>query len=97
MKKLCFISKISLHTQEKIDKSIIQNYGLNYGIKKIRVLFIIDENGITKVKKIIGTWPINIKNEIKRAIETAPKMKPGMLNGNVTPVKYSLQIPLNIN
>ncbi len=88
-------------TTNCIISSIAKYVDLNYNdtvsnkIKgKVRVLFIVKEDGTTKVISIIGNYQIGAKKELKRVIETLPNIKAGTLNGMTVPVKYSLLFSL---
>ncbi len=89
-KKNCMITEIS--------KYVIANYNANNAEKintKVRVLFIVKEDGKTQVINIISsTIATDSKQELKRVIESIPKMKPGLLNNIPVPVKYSLRFDL---
>lgn len=81
----CIISNIS--------KYVDINYNLNVAKSisgKVRVLFIVDEKGDTNVIDILGEYSTDAKDELKRVLESLPKIKPGTLKGINVPVKYSL-------
>ena len=81
----CIISSISRYVDI--------NYNLNIAKSingKVRVLFIIDEQGNTKVIDILGEYPTIAKDELKRVLESLPNVQPGTLKGVTVPVKYSL-------
>ena len=79
-----------------IDSEITKKSRLKKGIKRIRVIFIIDENGRIIVKQILGECPEIVKDEIKKAVESSPKMIPATLNNKNISVKYSIRIPFNV-
>lgn len=89
-KKNCMITKMAKYVNE--------NYNANNAPKinrKVRVLFIVKENGNTQVISVIGKdISADSKQELKRVIEAIPKMKPGLLNNIPVPVKYSLRFDL---
>ena len=81
-----------------IISSISRYVNLNYDTKKtnsikgkVRVLFIVKEDGSTKVVEILGNHNTEAKQELKRVLETLPVIEPGIFKGIVVPVKYSLQ------
>jgi len=93
-KKNCFSIKISQYILRNFNSSVAKNiYSTKGKINKLRVLFIIDENGRAKASKIVGKWDRTIKKEVFRVITSIPKMKPGVSNGINTKVKYSMLIP----
>jgi len=69
---------------------------LRKGIKRIRVVFIINESGKIIVKRILGKWPQIIIDEMTKAIEASPKMTPATVNDKNISVKYSIRIPFNV-
>ncbi len=92
-KKSCLLTNVSRFVLDNFNNSVGKKAGLKKGFYEIRVLFIIDENGISKTYKVLGNKysPI-IKNEIKRIINHLPKMIPGKSNGKKVPVKYSVKV-----
>ena len=81
----CIITSISSY--------INSNYNQDSSKKiqgKVRVLFIVKESGKIKVIDILGKYSDTSKNELKRVLETLPKVVPGTLKGIKVPVKYSL-------
>jgi len=93
----CLITNLTIFTTDKfINSGVLKTTHLKKGIKKLRVLFIIDENGRIKVRKILGKWPKTISDEMTKAIESAPKLIPAKLSGKNIPVKFSIRIPFTI-
>ena len=95
-KKNCFAVNISKHILKNFNSSNVQNIGLNKGIHKVRVLFVIDENGNAKIGKLVGEWHHKIYETVKSSIKSVPKMKPGIASNKPVSVKYSLLIPFII-
>jgi protein TonB len=91
-KKNCFASKVASYVLYNFNK----NTAKETNKAKIRILFVINKNGHSKLIKSVGYWPSKITNEAKRVIKSLPKMTPGMVNNKTVSVKYSLQIPLTI-
>lgn len=81
----CIISSISKYVNQNYNKKTANSIN-----GKVRVLFIVKEDGSTKVIDILGDYKIDSKKELKRVIETLPKIQPGTLKGIPVPVKYSL-------
>jgi len=95
-KKKCFATKVSKHILSNFDSNKIQNLNLEKGIHKVRVLFIVDKNGNTKIGKLLGKWHHKIYETVKKSIESTPKMQPGIDSNKSVDVKYSLLIPFII-
>ncbi len=93
----CLYTNLSILANDKVIKSgVFKKNKIKKGIKKIRVILIIDETGKVLVKKVLGTWPEDIKTEIKNAIETSSLLSPAIISGKNTPVKYSFRVIFNI-
>lgn len=81
----CIISSISKYVNQYYNTNVADS------IKgKVRVLFIVKEDGSTKVIDILGDYNIESKKELKRVLETLPNIAPGTYKGIPVPVKYSL-------
>jgi hypothetical protein len=81
----CIISSISKYVNQNYNKNTANSIN-----GKVRVLFIVKEDGSTKVIDVLGNYNLDSKKELKRVIETLPKIQPGTLKGIPVPVKYSL-------
>jgi len=81
----CIISSISKYVNTFYDKNVANSIN-----GKVRVLFIVKEDGSTKVIDVLGDYHLDSKKELKRVIETLPNIQPGTLKGIPVPVKYSL-------
>jgi len=92
-RKKCFATKISRYILDHFQSSNFNNKNLKKGLNKVRVLFIIDENGYPKFGKLTEQWPNEVYLESKRVIESTPKMIAGKSHNKNVPVKYSLLIP----
>jgi len=92
-RKKCFATKISRYILDHFQSSNFNNKNLKKGLNKVRVLFIIDENGYPKFGKLTEQWPNEVYLEAKRVIESTPKMIAGKSHTKNVPVKYSLLIP----
>jgi len=91
-KKSCLLTKVSQFVLDNFNANIGKKSGLKKGFYEIRVLFIIDENGLSKTYKVLGKYNMSIKNEIRRIINNLPQMIPGKSNGKNVPVKYSVKV-----
>lgn len=85
----CIVASISNFINKNYNKDIEKVKG------KVRVLFIVKEDGSTEFIKVLGEYGTEVKHELKRVLETLPKIEPGKLNGVTVPVKYSLLFYLN--
>jgi len=85
----CIISSISKYVSLKYNE-----LSSNRISGKVRVLFIVKEDGSTKVVNILGDHNLESKLELKDILETLPKIQPGTLKGIPVPVKYSLLFSL---
>jgi len=81
----CIISSISKYVDLNYNKKAATSIN-----GKVRVLFIVKEDGSTKVIDILGDYSTESKDELKRVLETLPKIKPGKFKNIIVPVKYSL-------
>jgi len=95
-KRNCLINKISTFALSNFNASQFSGLGLNKGTNLIRVIFVVDVNGKSKVYKTIGKWDDKIKQEANRVIQSLPTLTPGQLKGLPTPVKFSIEIPFNV-
>lgn len=91
-KKSCLLTNVSKYVLNHFNTNVGKKSGLKKGFYEIRVLFIIDEKGISKTYKVLGKYNSAIKNEIQRIINNLPKMIPGKANGKNIPVKYSVKV-----
>ncbi|HFS67244.1 MAG TPA: hypothetical protein ENK67_03435 [Flavobacteriia bacterium] len=91
-KKSCLLTNVSKFVLDNFDSDIGKKAGLKKGFYEIRVLFVIDKNGISKTYKVLGKFDPIIKSEIRRIINNLPKMIPGKSNGRNVPVKYSVKV-----
>jgi len=95
-KKNCFATKLSNYVLDNFNATNFNKTNLKKGYNNVRVLFVIDNKGNSKVGKIVGKWPQNVKTEINRVIHSTPKMTPGKYHNNAISVKYSFKIPFLI-
>ena len=89
----CLVTNLTIQTTNKfIASNVIKKSKLRRGTNRMRIMFLVDENGQIKLEKILGNWSKIIYNEIKKSIESAPKLIPGKLSNQNIPVKYSIKI-----
>ena len=85
----CFFEKLDEHFQNKFNKAIANNLGLNSGRKKAFVSFNIDIDGkVTEIK--VRAPHLLIKEEVERVIKSLPKMTHGEQDGKKIKVRYTL-------
>jgi len=83
-------------TKKFIASNALKKSKLKRGTKKIRVVFIIDENGCIKIKNISGKWPSIIVDELENAVKSIPNLQPAIHLEKKSPVKYSIQLYFTI-
>lgn len=93
--KKCMQDKIQQHIAQNFNNAISENLGLESGVQRIFVMFVIDQNGqITDIKTKAPHKAL--EQEAKRVIGSLPKMKPGEQRGRAVRVKYSLPIVFRV-
>lgn len=91
----CFQNSITTHVNRKFNIDLASNLGLAPKIHKIITTFIIDKTGEIVNVHSEGSHSI-LNNEAARVISILPKMKPGMKDGKVVNVKYTLPIQFKV-
>ncbi|MCH2192985.1 energy transducer TonB [Kordia sp.] len=95
-RKKCMSEKIDKLIQRKFDADLANELGLDEGIKRINVLFVIDENGNVTGIQSRAPHP-KLKKEAERVIKLLPKMEPGKQRNKNVKVKYTLPIVFRVN
>lgn len=90
-KKKCFISKISKFVANRFNSDLSQDLGLQVGVKRINVSFVIDKSGSVNVLKVRAQHKV-LEKEALRVVNSLPKMKAGKKKGKSEPVYYNLPI-----
>lgn len=90
-KKRCFISKISKFVSNRFNSDLSQDLGLEAGVKRINVSFVIDKSGNVNVLKVRAQHKV-LEKEALRVVNALPKMKAGKKKGKSEPVYYNLPI-----
>ena len=93
--KECFSNKINEHVMKNFNIALANNLGLEKGVKRIFVSFKIDVNGAVVDVNARAPHP-ELETEAIRVIKLLPKMVPGIHNGRVVNVPYSLPITFSI-
>ena len=89
--RTCLQEKIANHVNTNFNSGLGKELGLEPGLKKVFVMFIIDNKGnITDVKSRAPHK--KLEEEAIRVINLLPKMTPGKHKGKAVGVKYSLPI-----
>lgn len=91
LKKKCFISKISKFVSSRFNSDLSQDLGLDAGVKRINVSFVIDKSGNVNVLKVRAQHK-TLEKEALRVVNSLPKMKAGKKKGKSEPVYYNLPI-----
>ena len=91
----CLQEKITAHVSANFNSKLASGLGLEPGIKRIFVLFIIDKEGnITGVKSRAPHKAL--EEEAIRVVNSIPQMTPGSYLGENVGVKYSLPIAFKV-
>jgi len=91
----CFQEKITNHISANFNSDIAKGLGLTAGIKKIFVMFKIDNEGNITDVQARGSHQ-SLADEATRVINLVPKMIAGKQKGEPVVVKYSLPIAFNV-
>jgi len=91
----CMQDKIQTFVLENFKSEIAQELGLEPGIRRIFISFVIDKNG--NISNIQSRAPHkSLQTEAERVVKALPKMEPGKQRGKPVGVKYSLPIVFEI-
>ncbi len=89
--RTCLQEKIAKRVNANFNSGLGKELGLESGLKKVFVMFIIDDEGnITDVQSRAPHK--KLEEEAIRVIKSMPKMTPGKYKGKTAGVKYSLPI-----
>ena len=92
--KKCFVQNIQKHIAENFDVNRAHNTNLS-GTQRIFAQFLIDKNGDVVNLKVRAPHP-DLQAAAEEAINTLPKLTPGMKDGKPVSVKYILPIVFKI-
>lgn len=93
--KKCFSKKVQRHYSRKFNADLPNELGIEPGVKRILMQFLIDAQGnITEIKSR-APHP-RLEKEVERVLKLLPKMKPGRQRGRNVPVRYSFRVRLNV-
>jgi len=93
--KKCFQNNITQFVGNNFNSEISKGLGLSSGVKRIFVMFKIDEKG--NITDIRARAPhIKLEEEAIRVMKLLPKMIPGKQKGKTVAVLYSLPIAFNV-
>lgn len=93
--KKCFSKKVQKHYSRKFNADLPNELGIEPGVKRILMQFLIDAEGnITEIKSR-APHP-RLEKEVERVLKLLPKMKPGRQRGRNVPVRYSFRVRLNV-
>ena len=89
--RTCLQEKIANHVNSNFNSGLGKELGLEPGLKKVFVMFIIDNEG--NITDVQARAPHKkLEEEAMRVIKSMPKMTPGKHKGKTVGVKYSLPI-----
>ena len=88
--------KIQKHVNKKFNTRIAEEVGLEEGVKRINVLFTIDENGNVTGIQSRAPHP-KLQKEAERVVRLLPKMTPGKQRNQNVKVKYTLPIIFRVD
>lgn len=94
-RKTCMITKINKFVNNNFNTSVAQDLGLDSGVQKIYISFIIDRNGYANVLRTRAKYN-ELKKEAVRVVNKLPRMKPGIKNGKKADLVYNLPISFAI-
>ncbi|WP_420571794.1 energy transducer TonB [Kordia sp.] len=94
--KKCMSDKIQKHVNRKFNTGIASDVGLDEGVKRINVLFMIDENGNVTGIQARAPHP-KLQKEAERVVRLLPKMIPGKQRNQNVKVKYTLPIIFRVD
>lgn len=93
--KECFTSKITKFIGNNFDSGLATELGLAPGVKRISVMFKIDNEG--NIVDVQARAPhIKLQQEAIRVVNLLPTMEPGKQRGNPVAVKYALPIVFKV-
>lgn len=95
-RKKCMSEKIDKLIKRKFDVDLANELGLEEGVKRINVLFVIDENGNVTGIQSRAPHP-KLQKEAERVIKLLPQMQPGKQRNQNVKVKYTLPIMLKVD
>lgn len=91
----CFSEQVNNFVAKNYNPDLAQQLGLDAGIKKIHVQFIVDKKGeISDVK--VRAPHTSLAKEAERVVRLLPKMEPGKQNKDDVSVKFQLPITLKV-
>lgn len=93
--KACFSKSISKHINKKFDADLANKLGLSPGIKRIFVMFTINQHGEIVEVQSRAPHP-RLQIEAERVVKSLPKIIPGKQRGKPVRVKYSLPITFKV-
>lgn len=93
--KKCFSKGIAKHINENFNTDIGKKHNLK-GRQKIYISFKVDKLG--RLKDVKARAPHEaLKTEVIRVMNTLPELKPGMHNGKVVTVPFSIPVIFEVN
>ena len=94
--KDCFVDSLSKHVAEHFNPEVAQNIGLEKGVSRVYVQFMINKEGNVENIKVRGPHEV-IEDEALRVISLLPTMVPGQYGGKNVNVKYTIPIKFDVD
>jgi protein TonB len=93
--KLCFNQKMYENFVRNFNSDLPNELGLEPGIKRMYVLFLINKEG--KIENIRAKAPHpRLQEELVRVIKLLPRMVPGEQDGSPVGVKYTFPVSISV-
>ena len=94
-KKDCLSKKLQAHILKNFKPGLAKTMNMSKGIKKMRVLFRINEEGKVTDMNVRAPHP-ELKKEALRVLKTIPQMQPGKQRGKAVGMYYQLPISFHV-
>ena len=96
LRRMCLQNQIGKHVADNFNANLANTVGLESGITRLYVVFMIAADGNVKDVKARGQH-IVLENEGIRVISSLPQMTPGKQRGKSIGVKYTIPITLMVD
>ena len=93
--KKCFSKMVQKHFSRNFNSELPNQLGLESGKKRVFIMFKVDKDGNVVETKVRAPHP-DISKEVKKIMESLPKMIPGEYKGEKVDVKYSIPLTLMV-
>ncbi len=93
--KKCFSKETQRHFTNRFNPNLASSLGLSEGIKKLYVVFRINNKGVVENINVRAPHPL-LKKEVIKIMSKLPQMKPGRQRGLPVSVSYSIPISFKV-